>query len=207
MAGVVSPVFDVMLAASQIEDTARTSLKKWFPTYLREVERQLELPKSTLAPPQNYSERNSFDMEAPEKLPKIVVIAPGLAKAPTKRGNWKYNATWRLGIGIAVGARTEETANLYVKSYSAAIRGIMLQNSGMGDIGGLDIAWTDESYDDIPVNLPNQLVKAASIYFEVEIANVATRGHGPKIPDLGDYEYGQVQTADVTVEKVEEVTP
>jgi hypothetical protein len=203
---VVSPVFHRMLAASQIEDQAKASLKLWFPTYLREVERQLDLSVRSLPEPTNYSERNSFDMEAPEDLPKIVVIAPGLAAAPSKRGSWTYNATWRLGVGIAVGAETEDAANDLVKAYGAAIRGIMLQNHGMSNIGGLDIAWTDETYDDLPVANLNQLVKGASLWFNVEIGDVATRGHGPTVPNESSYEYGEAETVDVTITKVEEVT-
>ena len=206
MVSVVSPVFHRMLSASQIEDQARDSMRKWFPTYLREVERQLGLPKITFPEPRNYSDRNSFDMEAAEELPKIVVIAPGLVSSPQKKGNWTYNATWRLGIVIAVGAETEDMANTLVKGYAAAIREIMLQNSGMEDLGAIDIAWTDESYDDLPIPNMNQLVKAASLYFDIELSDVATRGRGPTAPDEAAYDYGEVQTADVTITKVEEVT-
>lgn len=205
--GVVSPVFHRMLVASQIEDQARASMKLWFPTYLREVERQLGMSRSTFAEPRNYSERNAFDMEAVEDLPKIVVMAPGLAVAPKKKGQWTYDAPWKLGIGIAIGADTEERANVLVKGYAAAIRGIMLQNSGMENLNATDITWTDETYDTLPIPSMNQLVKAASIWFDVEFTDVATRGHGPTVPDESSYVYGEAQTVGVIINKVKEVTP
>jgi hypothetical protein len=202
----ISPVFGRMLSAGQIEDQVRASLKRWFPTYLREIERQLGLPKSTFPEPQNYSDRNSFDMEAAEELPKVVVIAPGLTGAPRRKGDGTHEAPWRIGIGIAVGARTEDRANDLVKGYAAAIRGIMLQNSELGNLGGIEMVWADESYDDLPVPNVNQLVKAASLYFDVTFADVVTRGHGPVVPDQDAYNYGEAQTVEVTIEKVEEVT-
>lgn len=205
MSAVISPVFNRMLSAEQVEDAVRDALKKWFPTYLHELERQLGVQPNTFVAPDNYSDRNSFDMESPEKLPKVVVIAPGLTGTPSKKGSWTYNATWKVGVGIAVGARTEDDANKLVKGYAAAIRGIMLQSSELDSIGALDIAWTDESYDDLPITLVNQLVKAASLYFDIEIGNVVTRGRGPTQPDEADYDYGQAQTVEVTLEKVEEV--
>jgi hypothetical protein len=198
---VINPVFKRMLSAAQIEDQTILTLKKWFPTYLREVERQLDLPKSTFEPPQNYSERNSFDAEAAERLPKVVVIAPGITGSPRKSGEGTYSAVWRVGIGIAVGAETEERANILVKGYGAAIRGIMLQNSGMGDLGANDITWTDESYDDLPIPNVTNLIKAASLYFDLDMGDVIFRGPGPQVPDLDDYDYGQAQTVEVELQK------
>jgi hypothetical protein len=197
-------VFDRMLSASQIEDTVTASLKKWFPTYLREQERQMGLPMSTFPAPNNYSDRNSFDMEAPEELPKVVVIAPGIIGAPRMKGDRRYAATWRLGIGIAVGAETEKESNTLVKGYGAAVRGLMLQSSELGSIGAVDINWVEESYDDLPIPNQVQLLKAASLYFNIDINNVVTRGIGPDTPDLpaADYVYDEVQTVETELDKV-----
>ena len=174
------------------------SMKKWMPTYLREIERQMGLPVSYLAAIENYSDRNSFDMEAPEKLPKVVVIAPGTVGTPVMRGDRRYSATWRVGIGLAVGAETETEANTQVKAYGAAVRGLMMQSSELGEIGAVNIVWTDESYDDLPIPNQVQLLKAASLYFNIDIANVVTRGLGPDQPDLpaADYVYRDVEEVD-----------
>jgi hypothetical protein len=198
----ISPVFNRILPASTIEETVTASLKLWFPTYLRELEQQTNLPKGTFEPPENYSDRNSFDAESAEQLPKVVVIAPGTIGAPRKAGDNRYAATWRLGIGIAVGAKTETRANMLVKGYGAAARGLMLQNSGLEEIGGIDITWTEESYDDLPIPDLIQLVKAASLYFDVQIADIVTRGGGPTVPDNAPYTYGEVEEVDIDIEKI-----
>lgn len=201
---VVSDMFQRMLSASQIEAEVVASLQKWFPTYLREIERQIDLPVATFEPPRNYSDRNSFDAEAGEQLPKVVVIAPGIIGAPTKVAGGMYSATWRLGVGIAVAAKTEDRANLLVKGYGAATRALMLQNSGLGNLGATDITWTDESYDDLPIPNVVQLMKAASLYFDIDFTNVVTRQPGPLFPDQSadDYNYGEFQTVEIELDKL-----
>jgi hypothetical protein len=192
-----------MLSASQIEAQVVLALQTWFPTYLREIERQLELPPTTFDTPRNYSDRNSFDMEAPEPLPKVVVIAAGTVGSPRKDGGGQYSASWRIGIGIAVGAKTEKDSNVLVKGYAAAIRTIMLQNSGLGALNAVDITWTEEAYDDIPVPNPVELVKAASVFFDVDFTNVVTRTFGPTVPDRApdSYDYGEVEEVFIDVEQ------
>lgn len=201
---VISPVFSRMLSGAQIEAHAMKSLKQWFPTYLREFERQADIKSGSMMIPRNYDDRNTFDMESGEQLPKVVVIAPGIVGTPSKDGSGQYTATWRLGVGIAIAGNTEEHANKLVKGYGAVIRAIMLQNSGMGEIGGIDIRWTDESYDDI--DLPNQtrLLKAASLYFDIDFTNVVTRRGGPTVPDQApdSYDYGEVELVDIELQKL-----
>jgi hypothetical protein len=200
MTTVISDVFNRMLSASLIEDTVTASLKEWFPTYAREVERQMGLPRSMIAAPENYSDRNTFDAVEGEPLPKVVVIAPGTIGTPFKHGGGMYSASWRLGIGLACGAETETEANTLVKAYGAVVRGIMLQNSGLGTIGAADIAWTDEQYEDLPIPNAIKLVKAASLYFTIDINNVITRQQGPQMPDQSAYDYGEFETADVELD-------
>ena len=201
MTSVISEVFGRMLSASQIEEAVVAAMKKWYPTYLREQENQMELPEFTLPIPQNYSDRNKFDMEAPEELPKIVVIAPGTVGAPRKGGGGIYSAVWRLGVGIAIGADNEVDANRLVKAFGAATRGLMMQSSELGPLGAIDIEWTDELYEDLPVPNAVQLVKAASLYFNIDFHDVITRGHGPLVPDSQPYTIPEFETADVTLEQ------
>lgn len=202
MTSTISDVFGRMLSASQIEEAVVASMRKWYPTYLKEQEAQMGLPKSTFPIPENYSDRNKFDMEAPESLPKIVVIAPGTVGAPRKNGNGTYSAVWRLGIGIAIGAETEVEANRLVKAFGAAARGLMMQSSELGALGAKDIIWTDELYEDLPIPNAVQLVKAASLYFNIDFYDVVTRGQGPVVPDQPPYTVGEFETADVTLNKV-----
>src|SRR5215831_15728670 len=112
-----------MVSASQIEEDVINTLQKWFPTYLAEVARQLGISKNSLPQPTNYTNRNSFDAEQGEKIPKVVVVCPGLLDNPVHDARGIYRAIWRVGVGVATAAKDEQSANMLVKAYGAAARG------------------------------------------------------------------------------------
>jgi hypothetical protein len=202
-APVVSPVFNRLLTASTIEEAFTATLKKWFFTYLREVERQNALPMMTFPTPVNYTSRNSFDAEKGEPIPKIVVISSGIRGTPRMTGYGQYRAIWTVGVGVAMGAPDEEEANLLTKGYIAAVKGIILQNKDLEGLEGVaDIIWTDENYVDLPITNQVQQYRAGGVFFDVDIEDVVTARGGPDQPDQIAYDYGQVEEIFVDVEKV-----
>jgi len=200
----VAAQFRKIFVASQLERAAKITLQKWFPTYLRELERQLGLPVNSAPTPRNYTTRNKFDSLRGEEMPKVVVISPGLANAPLQGGHGQYRAMWRLGVGVAITAPSEDEAIMLSQMYGAAARAIVLQHQSLGDnIGIVEIHWLDETYDDLPV--PDQLnqFRAAGNFFAVDVDNVVTKYAGPDTPDLlpADYDYGQVEDVIINLNK------
>jgi hypothetical protein len=174
-----------MLSAAQIEDAVMATLRYWFPTYLAEEERQVGMRQNMLPAPQNYINRNSFDVLEGEQLPKVVVISEGLAQAPVKTGAGVYRGLWRLGVGVATGAKDEETSNRMVKAYGAAVRGILCQNQELdSSISVCEITWVDERYDDLPLSNQLMLFKAAAISFLIDVQDIVNRRGGPDTPIL-----------------------
>lgn len=205
--GVVADVFGPMVSASVVEEAVIMTLKKWFPTYLAEEARQLAISPNLLPQPQNYTNRNSFDAEKGEQIPKVVVLTPGLAGPPRRDGYGIYSASWRVGVGVATAAKDEELANKMVKAYGAAGREIVLDkvrreaadNTGITITG---VEWLEENYEDLP--LPSQLMlyKAAGIFFAIDVANVASRGGGPDQPmTTAPPDFGQVETVFIDLEQ------
>src|SRR3954464_12417473 len=94
----ISNVFLRMLSPSQLEEAALAVVQEWMPEYLTEMEKQLGWAAGSLPVPQNYDNRNSFDAEAGEALPKVIAISPGLSGRPVMAGGNKYRATWQLGF-------------------------------------------------------------------------------------------------------------
>lgn len=176
-------VFGKITVASDIEYGVRELLKKWFPTYLREMERQTGWQGDPLPTPRNYTNRNEFDALPGEELPKVVVISPGLIGRPLHpEGGGYYRAVWHLGVGVATAAEYEEEADRKVKMYGAAARGILVQNQS---VDGLAIAvyWLDEKYDDLPIENQHANYKAANIFFGIEVESAVNRWLGPEEPD------------------------
>ena len=204
---VESAIFGPLLSASEIEDAVEKSLRFWFPTYLAEMERRLRLRKGMMPTPQNYTNRNSFDAIEGEKTPKIVVIAPGLETAPMKNAT-SYRATWRVGVGIATGAKDERTCNMLIKGYAAATRAILIHKPGTVRENGLpyleEIVWLEEMYDDL-AEIANQhrLYKAATLWFSVDVNAVTGRRIGPigpDEPDMSPVDYGDVEEVFIDLE-------
>jgi hypothetical protein len=174
-----------MFIASQLEEAVIDSLHMWFPTYLAEAARNLGISPNSLPQPQNYTNRNSFDAEIGEKIPKVVVLSPGLFTTPQVSGDGTYRATWRLGVGVATAAKDETQANMLMKAYSGAARDIVLQkNIGDSSLSVTRVTWLNESYDDLPIPNQLQLYKAASLEFAFDINNVASRYGGPDTPTV-----------------------
>lgn len=194
--------FKRIVVASDVEEAVRTLLEKWFPTYLREVERQVDWEREPLPVPQNYVTRNSFDVEPGEKMPKVVVISPGLHVAPNHpQSNGHYNAIWQVAIGVAFAARTEKLADKIVKMYGAAVRGIMVQNQKLDNtaLDVIEVKWLDESYDDLNIPNQNQLFKASASLFTVEVEDVVSRWAGPPVPSEAALVLGDVESTDVQI--------
>lgn len=199
--------FGRILVASQIEEAIQATLQKWLPTFLREIEDQLGITQGSLPHPQNYTNRNSFDAQPGEKIPKIVIISPGLEGAPTRTGS-TYRASWRVGVGVADGAKTERVANMRIKAYGAAIRDILIKKQNLdGNLPGIaQIVWLNETYDDLPIPDQLQLYKAASLFFTVDVENVSTRSAGPLEPATNTDvlpDYSEVETVIIELDKTE----
>jgi hypothetical protein len=194
-------VFKEILVASQIEEAALNQLQMWLPTYLREIERQLEIQVGSTPIPEHFSNRNSLDMLPGEKFPKIIAISPGLDTSPLADGQGVYSARWQLGVGCMIAANNEPLGNMQSKIYGAACRKIMIDKPSLGGLARA-ITWMDEQYEDLPIPNQNMLLKTAVITFQVDCQNVSTRWSGPDHPDDEPYAYGRVEHVIIDLEKV-----
>lgn len=196
--------FRRILIASDIELAVRDLLKKWFPTYMREIERQIGWDREPLSAPVHYTNRTSFDIQPGEALPKAVVISPGVVSAPThpEGGQAAYWATWQMAVGIATSSNSEELADYKCKMYGAAVRAIMVQHQTLERDDVMGVRWVDESYDDL--DIPDQLMsyRGAAILFAIDVEDVVTRWAGPANPDESAQEDHIAETVDVRINKI-----
>ena len=202
-----SSVFGNFFSGHQLEEAVTNTLQKWYPTYLKEAERQYGFQPQTLKiPPLDaYTTRNTFEFLSSEDFPKVVVISPGTVGTSVLTGSKTYRAIWRLGVGIALAADTEEFANQQARATGAATRALILQKSSLdGSIKGIvDVSSDGESYDDIPVQGTKlQLFKSVAMYFMFDIENIVRKYGGPSQPDLDpNRQWPIAETVDVELEK------
>lgn len=197
----MSSVFGDVFIASQIEEAAQATLQKWFPRYLRWIEKKLSLEVGSIEDPITFNSRNTTDLIPGEQLPKCVVISPGIAGKPVADGAGVYRATWNLSVGVAFVDEDEQTARLKVDCYGAAARLILLHKRIEG-VKIVNIEWTGESYQDLDLPGKVQQLKAAIVHFTVDIGNVASkRSKGPASPTDDIDDYGAVATIGINYVK------
>lgn len=186
MPSTIADVFGAILVDSDIEEAVTATLKRWFPTYLAEIARQQNISPNLVPKPANdaYTTRNSFDVEKGEKIPKVVVLSPGMLGTPTKTGE-SYRGVWSVGVAVAAAAKTEELATMMVRCYGAAVVKILTDKQKLdGSISVVNIVWTGASNDDLPIPSPHMLYKAASRLFSIDVENIYRLTGGPAEPTL-----------------------
>lgn len=194
-------VFSRILVVNELESKAMTCLDTWFSTYLRQLELDNALESDSIRTPDRkyFTNRNNFDAIPGEELPKVVVVSPGLLSRPVRDNRGQYRAVWRLGVGVACAAETEEEAKFHCDIYGAAVRAIMLHQGGKALEAKIE--WLDESYVDLPIPDQIQMYRAAAVWFSVDVENVVTKRGGPLVPNEAPYAYGKANTVTVTLVK------
>lgn len=177
----MSSIFGPMFAPHTLVVEAQDLLEKYFPPYLRELELRNGFEQNTLKAPQNYTQRNNFTNLPGEELPKCVVLSPGIAGPANKDGSGMYRGVWRLGVGVAIAGKTEEEAYTLSSIYGAAVRSILLDHQNINGVAS-GVTYVDENYDDLPTSTEIQKLRAVSVWFAVNIDNVAKRSAGPQDP-------------------------
>ncbi len=194
-----------ILTADHVEQAALDTLKAWMPTYLAEMERQTGRPAGSVPMVRSWSTLNQFAHWTEDQLPGVILVSPGLAQHPTRRGDGSNWARWTLGVGIVVSARDQPTTNALAKLYAAAVRACLLQHPSLGGKSE-GLGWTDERYTDVPSDQARS-VAGAQLIFWVEYKDVVNDQMGPPFPaqpsptpltDPGDGPVVRTHTTSVT---------
>lgn len=196
-------VFGSLVSGDEIEEAVVATLQAWVPTYLRELERHFDLDPGALPAPRSYSTVSDRDPARwPEdQIPAVVVMSPGLAGDPVRRGDGSYRLAWSVAIGVVVSASSQAATRKLARRYAAAVRLIVVQHPALGGIAaGVD--FTDESYDDLARDRERSLA-AGAVTFTVHVDGAADDSTAPAAPDPDPDDWPAVETASVTVSPTE----
>jgi hypothetical protein len=174
-------IFGRIVAGSDVEDWCSDLLKRWFSTYLSEVERQHGLPELFYSRPRAFVPTVSFDKWPEDQLPALMVSSTGTPQPPKRLGDGTYRAWWLMGLYVVCSARTQAESKVMARHYTAAVRDLFLQRPSLdGQANGTD--WVDEDYRDLTYDDLRSLSSGA-VHFIVEVENVASANAGPLSPD------------------------
>lgn len=199
-------LFSPIIHGGVVESAVSSTLQLWFPTYLREIERQHDREQLALPAPRSYQLVSETDDPArwPEdQLPAIIVLCPGFAEAPRHSGTGVYDARYTVSVAALVSANTQSATRQLARLYGAAVAAIIVQNSSLGSFAS-GVSWIDESYDNIPSESARSLACVIES-FTVDVSAVLTSSAGPGVvdPDENDVspEWPDVISAHVTVDQ------
>jgi hypothetical protein len=184
-------VFGTIIDDGVVEDAVVAHLKRWFSTYLAEVEDQRGLARGYYERPvaSSFTVRTDFDKFPEEMLPFIVVTSPGIDDDPPKDGGGVYRPRWDIAITV-FGASSENPRRM-VQRMSAAIRTLLVQKPSLMDpdqpsdidnlVRGID--WLGSRNDPVPLDEEDsRTVWANRQAFTIEVAGAMVTKAGPGIP-------------------------
>ena len=176
----LSNQFGDLFVNTQLESVLADLLRAWMPTYLAEVVRQHPLPDATvtLAPPASVATHRRDARWGEESLPSIVVQIPGTTSTE-KRGDGTAAAWWAVTVLCVVQASTLEDTNRLSGYYTAAARGVLMQQRhllGLVD----DVEWLDERHDRILTNEDKQRsLQVGSLTMHMLVEHMVNARFGP----------------------------
>jgi hypothetical protein len=185
--GTIDTIFQPIFDGSILTRSVLATLRKWYPTYLREIEFQRDYEQKLIPPPRTYTERWRFDTYPDEQVPIVVAVCPGMAGEASSTGDGALSGWWALGVGIIAAANSEENSERLAKIYGAGARAIIMQKSFLDDAweySGIDLM--DETYTDVPDIEQSRTMRAAQVVFRVRVENIVNRLAGPAYPDGED---------------------
>ena len=173
-------IFGTIKDGTDVETAVLETLVAWMPTYLAELASQRETDAIPSPRAHTYKAYSEFALTTEDTdLPAIIVESSGIDDLPRRQGDGSYIAGWRVSVFAVVLADKQESSMALARSYVAAARAILLQQSSLGG-RARGVTWEGESYDEaVADGIELQL---ASTEFVVEFADVVTDAAGPNAP-------------------------
>lgn len=189
-----------IITGAQVEQAVIDTLTLWFPSVLRELERQTGRDTNTLPAPKAYTVVNEFAEVRGMERPTCIVESTGTGE-PERRGDGTYDADFAVGIAVIVKADSRQNANDLAKIYAAATRKILVKYGSLGGFAaGIDLG--GESYDAISPKLLD-VSSAGTVAFTVRVPAIVNDLLGPAQPDPDPTPFPHVTSVDIDVERQE----
>src|SRR3954447_1799159 len=143
-----------------IEEGALSTLQRWLPLYLDEVEAQYGVRLPEIA---SWGLEDEEDDRWPEQaLPALIVVAEQTEDEQETNEGW-YRASWPFQVTVIIEHPQRVWARKIAQLYGAVVRGAVLQRRSLGSAGRV-AGWRGER---LPFEAKKSRTEAASQNFFV----------------------------------------
>lgn len=182
---VADSAFGPLVAASDVEDYVEQVLRRWFATYLYEVERLHGIMPGKLPQPRAWVRSAAIEKFPEDQLPAIIIASPGLTDPPRADGAGNYFATWQIQVAAQVVASPNRRALELARWYTLAARACVVQQQQDPGIDTpvvvLGTDWRHERYDVLD-SIDDRTICIGVVEVAVSVADVTQRLAGPLDP-------------------------
>lgn len=160
-----------------VEHGVEATLREWMDEYTAEIKDQWGDACPVLPPIRSYGTRSEAQKWVDDQLPAIVVVSPGIEGKPMVSGDGWIEAIYRVGVVVFCSGKTEKETRNRAQGYSAAIRTLLLQKTGLGGIA-TGTSWETEDFTPGPTE-KGRTFGAVIVEFTFTIGCTVNRRMGP----------------------------
>jgi hypothetical protein len=180
-----------------IDQKIISTLKTWYPTYVRNFNIERELPFN-LATPRFYGVSFSGQEFFDHHLPAVVALTT-MATATRGGQNRSYEGTFTLTLSTVVRGKNPPSTRWLASLYEGLQRRLILQKARGDPVN--DMHYLGFRYEQVPdATESGRYCLAATSLFEVYCDQIVQPFAGPDIPDADEYvDEATVTEVDITV--------
>lgn len=113
---------------------------------------------------------------ATANFPAIAIASPGLTGTPTRDGQGRYRATWRLAVGVYDRGKDHNDTQARVRDWCSFIRTVLLTNRRLGPLDAESVIWAGEEYRLVPGRAQARTFGGGAVAVDVTVPNVLDLG-------------------------------
>lgn len=148
----------------------------WLAALLSEVERQTGRSSGDLRLPRSWNTVSGADNWPTERLPAVVIAAPGSDGNPERDEDGVYTELWTVAVTVIVAARTTRLARRTAGAYAAAVRAAVVQQLAGSSDNVLGVLAGQYVANPLPTigREENDTVAAGQVLFHIVVPDVVT---------------------------------
>jgi hypothetical protein len=195
-----------LVTSVDIDQAVVSTIAKWLPTYLDQIENERGLDQGTLPRPKPASYANTLESDEflDHMLPAVIVTTVSTVGQPQLTGDDSYITNWQVNVSSVLRAPRPPATRLNAALFEACVRRLLVQQGALGGMAKRT-RWLGSRVAPVADVTGKGRYLAAGMGQYIVFGDVAAQGGmtGPLVPDQYPYQpLAPVTTVTTDVEAV-----